>query len=133
MVARVDEIQVLVNLKFIKAIVSFGLESIKPLREATDGIEEGDDDKKGRDSGLHHQVSRPPSTPDKGGRRESGMSMSVNINHPLVALLEDAHQMNTAALVCQVSSHTHTHTHTHLYTVQYNVSQGEVLPTVLLY
>ena len=109
MAARVDEIQVLVNLKFIKAIASFGLESIKPLRESTtvDAMKEEDDEKK--DSSLHHQVSRPQSTLDKGGGRESGMSISVKINQPLVALLEDAHQMNSAALVCQVSKFTHSH------------------------
>ena len=109
----VDEIQVLVNLKFIKALVTFLRESTAPLSRGTlkDGEEEEEEEEEEEDEegkrgmALYHQVStlsRSQSSVEEG--KESTIRISAKVFHPLVALLEDAQQVDSAALVCQVSS-----------------------------
>lgn len=100
------------NLKFIEALVLFLLESVKPLSpdkmvdteegEEGEGEEEEDIGEK-KDVVLSHQVSSVSRTQSV-VEKESKMTVSVKIVHPLVALLEDARQSNSPALVCQVSS-----------------------------
>ena len=103
----------LVNLKFIEALTVFLLESIKPLQpDKPVNTEEGDKDKeeeeeedkdKGReDTAPHHEVASSLSR-TQSMEKESKMSISVKVTHPLVALLEDARQPYSPALVCQVS------------------------------
>ena len=98
----VDGIQVLANLKFIEAVVSFLMESIKPLTRgtATDGGEEEEEE---RGPALHHQLSTVSRSPSTVSVKESRLQISAKVVRPLVALLEDARQMNSAALVCQVN------------------------------
>ena len=106
----VDEIQVLVNLKFIKALVTFLRESTAPLSRGTlkdgegEGEEEEEEEEGKRGMALYHQttLSRSQSSVEEG--KESTIRISAKVFHPLVALLEDAQQMDSAALVCQVSS-----------------------------
>ena len=101
------------NLKFIEALTVFLLESIKPLQpDKPVNTEEGDKDKeeeeeedkdKGReDTAPHHEVASSLSR-TQSMEKESKMSISVKVTHPLVALLEDARQPYSPALVCQVS------------------------------
>ena len=106
----------LVNLKFIEALTVFLLESIKPLqpdkpvnteegeKEEEEEQEEQEEDKdKGReDTAPHHEVASSLSR-TQSMEKESKMSISVKVTHPLVALLEDARQPYSPALVCQVS------------------------------
>lgn len=98
----VDGIQVLANLKFVKTLVSYLLESINPLMKGTGT---GDDDDEEREvKALQHQVSTVSRSHSTMEGKESRMQISVKVIHPLIALLEDARQMDSAALVCQVSS-----------------------------
>ena len=107
--ATVDGIQVLVNLKFIKVLVAFLRDSTAPLtrgtlKEGEEEMEEEEDERK-RGTALYHQVStmsRSQSRVEEG--KESRINVSAKVFRPLVALLEDAQQMDSAALVCQVSS-----------------------------
>ena len=107
-VASVSGAQVLVNLKFIEALVSFLQESTKPLTagevvDTGEEEEEEEEEEERREAASRHQVaSRTQSVVEKG--KESKMSVSVKVVHPLVALLEDARQMDSPALVCQVST-----------------------------
>lgn len=89
----------LANLKFIKAVVSFLLESIDPLMKGT-GTEDGEEEEV---KPLQHQVS-PVSMSHSTGGKESRIQISVEVVRPLIALLEDAKQMDSTALVCQVNS-----------------------------
>ena len=103
----VDGIQVLANLKFIEAVVSFLMESIKPLTRGTvtDGGEGGDleEEEEERGPALHHQLSTVSRSPSTVSVKESRLQISAKVVRPLVALLEDARKMNSAALVCQVN------------------------------
>lgn len=54
---------------------------------------------------LRHQVSPVSRSHSTTGGRESRIQISVEVVRPLIALLEDARQMDSTALVCQVSSH----------------------------
>ena len=105
----------LVNLKFIEALTVFLLESIKPLQpdkpvnteegekeEEQEEEEEKDKDKGREDTAPHHEVASSLSR-TQSMEKESKMSISVKVTHPLVALLEDARQPYSPALVCQVS------------------------------
>ena len=103
----VEGIQVLANLKFIEAVVSFLRDSTRPLSEgsATDGAEgEEDEEETRKGPPLHHHVSMATESQVTLDDRESKLSVSVKVLRPLIALLEDARQMNTPALVCQVCS-----------------------------
>ena len=100
----------LVNLKFIEALTVFLLESIKPLKpdKPVDTEEEEEKEKEeGReDTAPRHEVASSLSRTQsmvEGKGKESKMSISVKVTHPLVALLEDARQPYSPALVCQVS------------------------------
>ena len=102
MAATVEGIQVLANVKFIEAVVSFVRESTKPLTEGTviDGEEQEEDERGGeRGHALHHEASKASGME---GGKESTISITAEVIRPLIALLEDARQMNSAALVCQV-------------------------------
>ena len=101
----------LVNLKFIKVLVSFLRDSTAPLtrgtlKEGEEETEEKEEEEEGRrGTTLYHQVStvsRSHSRVEE--RKESRINISAKVFHPLIALLEDAQQMDSAALVCQVSS-----------------------------
>ena len=104
--ATVDGVQVLVNLKFIKVLVSFLQDSTAPLIRGT--LKEGEEEEEEKEDErrtLYHQVStmsRSQSRVEEG--KESRINISAKVFRPLVALLEDAQQMDSAALVCQVSS-----------------------------
>ena len=99
------------NLKFIEALVTFLLDSVKPLTEGEvmDAKEEEEKEEEIKDTVSHHHLSSV-STQSVVEERESTMIISAKIVHPLVALLEDACQINSHALVCQVRPHTHTQT-----------------------
>ena len=103
------------NLKFIEALTVFLLESIKPLQpdkpvnteegekeEEQEEEEEKEKDKGREDTAPHHEVAASLSR-TQSMEKESKMSISVKVTHPLVALLEDARQPYSPALVCQVS------------------------------
>lgn len=96
----VDGIQVLANLKFIKAVVSFLLESINPLTKGTETRDEEEEEVKT----LHRKVSTVSKSHSTTEGKESRTQISVKVIRPLIALLEDARQMDSTALVCQVSS-----------------------------
>lgn len=53
---------------------------------------------------LQHQASPVSMSHSTTGGRESRIQISVEVVRPLIALLEDAKQMDSTALVCQVSS-----------------------------
>ena len=102
-VSSVNGIQVLVNLRFIEALTLFLLESIKPLKPEKPEEEEEDEeeDKEEKEGTVPRTgVSTSQSVEEKG--KESKMSISVKVLHPLIALLEDAGQTSSLALVCQV-------------------------------
>ena len=95
----------LVNLKFIEALTVFLSESIKPLqpdKPVNTEEEEKEKDKGREDTAPHHEVASSLSR-TQSMEKESKMSISVKVTHPLVALLEDARQPYSPALVCQVS------------------------------
>ena len=101
----------LANLKFIQTFVLFLRESTKPLTEGatTDGEEGGGEEGEKDASLLQQDVSRASKSQSvvererSGQEAESRMHISAKIVGPLIALLEDARQMDSAALVCQVS------------------------------
>ena len=100
------------NLKFIEALVTFLLDSVKPLTEGevVDAKEEEEKEEEIKDTVSHHHLSSVSRTQSVVEERESTMIISAKIVHPLVALLEDASQINSHALVCQVRPHAHTQT-----------------------
>ena len=104
--ASVDGIQLLINLKFIKSLVSFLLESVQPLtvHEVVDlgtGEDEGEGEKEATPT-THHPLPVSSEGSVAEDVRETRIIVSAKIVRPLLALLEDTCQTSSHALVCQV-------------------------------
>ena len=114
MAADVQGVEVLVDLKFILTLVNFVTTSLKPLTKASGELEPDygetgtrqteKSDSKTKDTSEAESSSKS-SEPHSKSTEEgtSKMNVSVRVSRPCIALLENAEQPKTRALVLGVS------------------------------
>ena len=103
MKAKIDGVQVLVDLHFILMLLNFLKESVKPIT-ATNKLEMTDSD-----SGAASVAKKPKVEPESKLQdvpaSSSKILISAVIARPRIALLEDAAQANSRALLLEVCVH----------------------------